>query len=121
MKCAFRRVTTVSVRLLPSEINIQISQEMPIKNPPTPTQRTQSRTGKAAQKNQLGLQIHAAVDPNVMKPASLKLIRMGQPSLVRSSLSPDCAARMRWYMPTARKMRLRAISTERTTGGMGQL
>ena len=82
---------------------------MPRKNPPTPTQRTQSRTGEAAQKNQLGLQIHAAVDPNVMNPASLKLIRMGQPSFVRSNLSPDCAARMRWYMPTARKMRLRAI------------
>src|SRR3954451_9725410 len=62
MKCAFGRVTTVSVRLLPSEMNIQISQEMPTKNPATPTQRTQSRTGEAAQKNQLGLQIHAAVD-----------------------------------------------------------
>src|SRR3954454_18664503 len=102
-------------------MNIQISQAMPRKNPATPIHRTQSLTGEAAQKNHVGFQIQAAVVPNVTKPASLILMRVGHPSFLRSSLSPDCAARMRWYMPTARKIRLRAISTERTAGGIGQL
>src|SRR5688572_30416918 len=98
-------------------MNIQISHETANTNPAAPIQRTQSGTGNAAHVNHAGFQIHAAVDANVIKPASLKPIRMGQPSLVRSSLSPDRAARMRWYIPAARKMRPAAISTERMAGG----
>src|ERR1019366_3729440 len=101
-------------------MNIHISHAIPKANPPTPIQRAQSGTGNAAHANPSGLHSHAAVDPNVAKPASLMPVRVGQPSLVRSSVSPDCTARMRWYMPTARKVRLRPMSAERTAVGMVQ-
>ena len=49
-------------------MNIQISHEMPKKNPPTPIQRAQSGIGTAAQENHAGFQIQATVDPNVIQP-----------------------------------------------------
>ena len=55
----------------------------------TPIHRTPTAIGCEAHSNHPGFHNQAAVDPNVSKPSSRIPIRTGQPSLVRSSRSPE--------------------------------